>query len=424
MATAIRSTSVRASRGRSFVALVAGLLLAGSAVAQNPVITATYLEANPKDAFTFTWDKARAAGVNTKNVGTLRWGVPETQFGTSGLDRAFDTYCAESQVPINSGKTYRFEVQSSEVPEAYGLPDTDEGRKEAIRRTQYVRELYGRHYPATLNANDPVAAPAFQIALWELLQESGPTPEPAPAAVAGAAAGVAAVANPFDLFNGGFQTSAPAQAPGAAAVAPLTRETSSAVVQRAQDYLRSLTGNDSVYYENPDLAGRELVRLKGLPNVAGEVAQSQLALRHVVGGGGGGAGGASGAAGGVVAGGGLLAGGGVGRVGGFAPTSLAGGGGLGGVGGFGPGSGVPTTTTSTVPVGATTPPTTVPNTPINPPTSVPPVGGSPPSTQPPEFPDVPPGVVPGVPAPPAVLLGLVGVGLLAGRKFAGRKAAK
>lgn len=421
MATATRPTPVSTSRGRYFAALVAGLLIGGVSLAQNPIITATYQEANPKDTFSFTTSKGVAPAadgklpVNTKNVGTLRWDVPTTQFGTSGLDRAFDTFCAEPLVPVNAGKTYRFEVQSPEVPEAYGLPDTDAGRKEAIRRTQFVRELYGRHYTATQNLNDPIAAPAFQVALWELLQEGGTTPPVVPAAADGVQP-AAAAAHQFDLSGGAFRATTPAGAQLAPAAvdggggAP----PSPAVVQRAGEMLRSLTGNESVFFENPALAGRELVRLKGLANAAGEVGQSQLALRQVVGG----VGGAGGAAGGAAGGGGLLAGGGVG---GFAPTALGGGGaggGFGGLGGFGTGSGTPTTTTTVPPVTGTTPPTTVPNTPINPPTSVPPVGGTPPSTTPPNTPDTP-----GVPAPPALLLAVAGVGLLAGRKLVGKKSA-
>ena len=317
MTTATRPTFTGASRGLCLLAVAAGLLLCGPAFAQNPIITATYQGAGARDTFAFKW---KEKGQYTKSVGTLHWDVPVSQFGTSGLDRAFDTYCAEALVPIHAGKTYRFEVQSPETPEAYGLPDTEAGRKESVRRTSFVRELFGRQFLTTLKVNEQTAAKAFQVALWEVMQESS---------------AAADVANPFDLFDGNFRADYP------------NLEQAPAHVKRAQDYLKELTGNDSAFYENPALAGRELVYLKGLPNENGEVGQSQLALRYVSGGVGGG-GGASGGGGG--GGGGLLGGGGVGGGGGGAPLGGFGGSG-GGLGGIGTNSGNGSTgaTTSTTP---------------------------------------------------------------------------
>src|SRR5947207_8929763 len=137
-------------------------------------------------------------------------------------------------------------------------------------------------------------------------------------------------------------------------------------VQRAEEYLKSLTGEDLIFYQNPEMDSRELVRLKGVPGPvgfenAGAVAQAQFALRYTTGG----APGFNGAMAAAPAG--------LGGIGGFG--GLGGVGGIGGLGGFGgvpflgaPGSGTsttasgPSTLVPQVPVGST-PPSTVPTIP-------------------------------------------------------------
>ncbi len=193
----------------------------------------------------------------------------------------------------------------------------------------------------------------------------------------------------LNLFEGDFQANYPkADAP--------------AFVLKAQTYLDSLTGtDDALFYENADLRGRELIRLKGIENAEGVVAQSQFALRFKNGGGVGG--GAFSRA--LTAGGGALAGG--------VPL---GGGGVGGLGGGSGGGGLLTnpngngTTFTNVPGGGTTttpPPTTPPTTT----TDVPPVNEPPeePPKKPPEEPDTPTNPVP---APAGLLLGAIALGTL------------
>src|SRR6185312_14016518 len=103
-------------------------------------------------------------------VGILDWVVPAEEFGTAGMDRQFRTYCAEAPVPAIAGLTYKFEVMSPTVPIAYQQADTEEGKADAYRRSQYIRELFGRYY--MLSLTDARAAKAFQISLWEIVHET------------------------------------------------------------------------------------------------------------------------------------------------------------------------------------------------------------------------------------------------------------
>ncbi|QJX00336.1 hypothetical protein [Frigoriglobus tundricola] len=279
------------------------------ALAQEPALEVFYTKLDPKEPFKYTWKGKEGAC----SAGVFRWEVPKTEFGTNGLDRNFTGYCSEVLVPITADQLYRFKVNSIYAPGNFGLAAAPNADRAAERRAKYVQELFGRFYRDPTNKDVPAPdAVAFQVALWEIIQETEP----------------ADGAPKLDLFAGDFRANyPPEQAP--------------ASVTQAQQYLNALTGNDALYYENPDLKGRELIRLQGLPNAQNVVAQSQFALRYV-GGGAVGAGGLSRA---------LTAGGGIGA-GGFGAPGLGSGLGSGGGGGGGVyaggnnGSGSPQTTPS------------------------------------------------------------------------------
>jgi len=345
------------------------LLLQASATGQEPALEVYYTKLEPKDQFKYKWKGKEAVC----NVGVFRWEVPQTEFGTNGLDRNFTGYCAEILVPITEDKLYRFRVNSLFEPSNYdGLAGKDNAATAAQKRAIYIQELFGRYFrDPVLKAVNPDEALALQVALWEVIQETEPA-EGQPLKL--------------DLFSGDFQANYPkADAP--------------AYVLKAQNYLDSLTGNDALFYQNPDLRGRELIRLMGIPNANNVVAQSQFALRFA-GGGGVGAGSLSRA---LTTGGGLVGlGGGPGGAG-FGPNGLAPFLGAGG-GGSSPSGGTPTTPGG----GATTPPVSgpstpsTPSTPGTPTTPTPPVDGPPPN-QPPTTP---------VPAPAGLLLGAIALGTL------------
>jgi hypothetical protein len=300
------------------------LFAGGSALAEGPEVVAVYEGAWPKAGSGFA---VKGKGYD-RPAGVLRFAVPPTEASTAGLDREFASFCAEPLASVVGGRTYRFEARRPDDPEAFGLPDTADGRAEAERRAGYVRELFGRHYPAAVRGSDPVPAAAFQVALWELTQEGDPP----------------AAGQPFSLTSGAFRSR-----DGGAEEA--------AVAARAEEMLRSLTGSDAVFYEAEGTRGAELVRLRGVANLAGEVAQSQFTLRNTALASGGG--GAPGAGGGGSPN--LLGGGGGGgsapglAAGGRGGSGPSGGGGGGGLFGGGNGSNTPPVATTNGSTNTTTP---------------------------------------------------------------------
>ncbi|MCI0703503.1 MAG: hypothetical protein L0241_20680 [Planctomycetia bacterium] len=345
------------------------LLLAQTPLAaQTPELEVFYTKLDPKEQFHYKWKGKET----TTPAGVFRWEVPNTEFGTNGFDRNFTGYCAEVLVPIQPNKTYKFKVNSIHSPENYGVQDHPNADRVAARRAKQIQELFGRHYQDPLKEAKSDDLVAFQLALWELIQETEPAEgEPK-----------------LDLFAGDFQADYS------------NCEEPPAFVLRAQEYLDSLTGDERVYYENPDTRGRELIRLKGVPNAEGEVAQSQFALRFAGGGGtgslqrpltgemipgagSGGSGGGSGAGGGA----------GIGTGNGALITGNP----LGGSGQVFP------------PPGTTTPPSTTP--PIFPPIGAPPTG-TPPNTPTP--------LTTPVPAPAGLILGALAICALATREIYSR----
>jgi hypothetical protein len=406
--------------------------VAGSAVqAQDrPDLTLRYRELTERDALKFSMkspvDAKAAPTTTTKPVGWMNWEFPDSITSTMGFDPNLKAFCIEPLIPVTPGMEYGFNIDTFGKPRDFaGVAENKDGDAIAKKRTAFVRELYGRYYDDLVK--DPAAvAPAFQTALWELVAESDMQDGPMP----------------FSLYTGGFQ------------VAYQNEKDAPLYVKSAQGYLQSLTGDDSSFTSNPELAGMELVRLSGTKGANGVVSQAQLVLRQrggvstanspfstapvMTGGGlgGGGLGGALSA---------LGARGPVGGGGGF-----GGGGSTGGGGGFFGGGGGTTVTDSSnpstpnpiVPVPPTppTPPTppVPPVPPVNPPVPptppvppvppgppVPPVPPGPPVPPPPPVPPVsppPPVVVPPpdpnpVPAPPAAVLGLIAAGLFAVRKL-------
>jgi len=215
-----------------------------------PVVTATYLGIEGRQDFAFV---AKPLGDFRRAAGRLNWNVPPSTLGTMGLDRNFTTFCAEPIATVAAGTTYGFAVDPLDKPAVYGLPETDAGRETAKKKAKFLRELFGRYHADTQpdSKAGPDAPAAFQVAVWEVLNEQELPDGPMP----------------LNLFTGSFLANYPREAD-----AP-------PFVQLAQQYVTSLTGNDAPFFENPNFAGLELVRLTGLVGANGAVAQSQLAAR-------------------------------------------------------------------------------------------------------------------------------------------------
>ncbi|MDY3561289.1 hypothetical protein R5W23_002566 [Gemmata sp. JC673] len=372
-----------------FYLLAAPLVVAPVAVAepprpseQEPAFDVLYTRLEPREAFRYKL----GGEAGECSAGVFRWEVPRTEFGTNGLDRTFTGYCAQVRVPVVAGEMYRFRPNNLYDPANYNLAGAPKERLDAAtnRRGRLVGELFARHFRDPVRKpTNPTDAVAFQVALWEVVHEA----EPAEGNVA------------LDLFAGDFRANYP-------------QNEAPQYVARAQEYLGTLTGTEeALATENADLTGRELIRLQGVENAKGIVAQAQFALRYA----GGGAGGAGTFARALTAGGG---GGGPGIVPlGGGPGGSGGGGGL-GIGGNGGGGG---------PNNPNQPPPSSP-----PPVSPPPPGGGdvpPPGNPPPPDVEIPPGGGPNdpvpVPAPAGLALGavaLVVIGIYRRDRLFGRRA--
>ena len=397
-----------------------------------PAVSLYYRELTNPAEFKFTVDGKPV----TRNVGDLNFDTP-VGATTAGLATNPRTFCVEPLVPIVAGRVYPFVVDPLDSPAGFGLPDTADGKTAAARKAAFVRELYGRYYADSVA--DPRTASAFQIALWEVAQETQVPDGPMP----------------FNLYTGTFKADYPDPA-----AAP-------EYVQTAQKYVQSLSGDETAFGTSSALRRQELVRLTGTAGPDGVVPQSQLSLRPV-------ADYAGGGAPGTGFGTGLPTGGGGGGLGFAGPGGLGrggsggfggGGGGLGGGGsGFLPFGGGTTggSTINTANPGTTspivTPPGTIvtpggssPQTPTVPDTFPPSGGGTPPGGggtppggggnppggggNPPGGGGNPPGgggeqppggggeQSPAVPAPPAVVLVVVGVAVVAARRARRRTAA-
>jgi hypothetical protein len=214
-----------------------------------PIVMLRYNQLEYRAALRF---QIHGQGEHTKPVGRLNFEFAPGRFPTDGFPSQFSTYCVEPLRPIYAGREYAFTYTPFGRPSDFQLPDTEAGRQEAAKRLKFVREFYGRFYTET--QSDPeIAAPAFQTALWELIQESEFPEGPMP----------------FHLQTGTFQANYPegVKVPE--------------YVERANAYLRELTGDDSAFTENPELQGLELVRLEDVESINGMIIQAQLALRAI-----------------------------------------------------------------------------------------------------------------------------------------------
>jgi len=434
---------------KRWLAAAVSTAVAGSAVqAQTlPDLNLRYRELSEREALRFTMKnpaEPKAAAVPiTKPVGWMNWDFTDSTTSTMGFDPNLKAFCIEPMIPVVPGQEYGFTIDSFGLPRDFaGVPNTKDGEALAKKRQAFVRELYGRHY-SDLMKNPATVAPAFQTALWELVGESEVPDGPMP----------------FSLYTGNFQVNYP------------NEDQAPAYLRTAQGYLQSLTGDDVSFTTNPDLAGQELIRLGGVRDAGGTVAQSQLALRL--------RGGSSTVsapfASAPTSSGGGLGGSPIGNIGLRSPNLLGGGGFGGGGGGIGGGigggflgggsgfgkkmnNGSDSTTSPISPISPISPmpPVNPPITPIVPiPPIVVPPGPVPPIIDPPvppgppvppfpsgpPVPPVPPGppvppVVPPVPptppvspeppvhpipAPPAALLAVIAAGMFAVRKLTSKK---
>gem|GEM_PF-6521588 len=231
--------------------LVTALTAPAQETIPNPELKLNYRELTQRQQLQF---KMKDSGELTRPVGILNWDFPPSEFAQLGFDTYPQTFCIEPLIPVVGGTNYGFNIDPFGQPRDFlGLKDDEDGKRDSARRNKYVRELYGKHYSELLKKPETYG-PAFQTALWELISETD----------------VPANQNsPFDLTTGTFQSNY------------ANLNASPAHVQLAQTMLRGLNGDDTTFGTNPDLAGRQLVRLNGVKDADGVLAQAQIGLRNI-----------------------------------------------------------------------------------------------------------------------------------------------
>src|SRR5262245_16561380 len=118
-------------------ALALALAFQTSVSAQEPNLDILYKKLDPKEQFKYKWKGQEAVSP----AGPLHWEVPESSFGTNGLDRNFTGYCAQVLVSMEPNKTYAFKMGSIYAPENFNVADSPNPEKAAVRRVKYIQEL-------------------------------------------------------------------------------------------------------------------------------------------------------------------------------------------------------------------------------------------------------------------------------------------
>lgn len=148
---------------RWLVLVTLALLLAGSATARAENVTITLV--NPLPSLSFQYKLGGSDG--SASAGGLHWHNPG---GSGGLPTDFVTFCDELTQHIGLGGTYTYvkaQVQDTPFP-GPGSPTPGFGMGDA--KANLVRELWGTFRNLAV---DPTTEAAFQIAIWEIVNDTG-----------------------------------------------------------------------------------------------------------------------------------------------------------------------------------------------------------------------------------------------------------
>lgn len=145
-------------------AAIFGLALAGAATAANAgTVTATFHTVDPYRIIDFSQDSGHS--YESTWAGKFLWTRSGgTEVGNPGHD--FTTFCIEMNQEINFGGTYTYDVVSLDKG---GTHFAGPGVGMGAARADLISELWGRHY-SEIVGNDTAAA--FQIAVWEIVEDS------------------------------------------------------------------------------------------------------------------------------------------------------------------------------------------------------------------------------------------------------------
>jgi hypothetical protein len=145
---------------RTALALSAAAVLTAVASSQASVVIATFNGANPGDNFTITTN----GGTSTSQVraGLMNW--TRTGGDAPGLAPTFWTFCIEVTQNVSNNNSYTYNVLPADQ-----APNT---APMGLQRADLLSELFGR-YISTLNFANTTQVAAFQIAIWEIVYDTG-----------------------------------------------------------------------------------------------------------------------------------------------------------------------------------------------------------------------------------------------------------
>lgn len=136
---------------------VAGGLAAG---AQAATLSATFHGASPSLTIQLSLDGGH--DYDDYVAGLMNW--TKTGGDYDGVDGDYSTFCIELTEHVHSGDSYTFDVVDTQLaPTSSNM---------GIGKADLIDELYGRFF-GDLNFDDPGEMAAFQLAVWEIVYDSG-----------------------------------------------------------------------------------------------------------------------------------------------------------------------------------------------------------------------------------------------------------
>lgn len=149
-------------RAFSSLGVLGAIAVAGglSAGAQAATLSATFHGASPSLTIELSLDGGD--DYDDYTAGLMNW--TKTGGDYDGVDGDYSTFCIELTEHVHSGDSYTFDVVDTELaPTSASM---------GIGKADLIDELYGRFFGG-LDFDDPGEMAAFQLAVWEIVYDSG-----------------------------------------------------------------------------------------------------------------------------------------------------------------------------------------------------------------------------------------------------------
>ena len=152
-----RSSRLRSGRNLAIALAVASVICVAAMPARADFVTTTFSNVNPGEIVTITMNGASESGW----AGVYNF--TNTSSNTGGLSSSFGGFCIDIGQDIYANQTVQFTVAS--LPNA-PVP----GKAMGLLRAELIGELWYQDYSLIGTSNSNAAA--FQIAIWEIINET------------------------------------------------------------------------------------------------------------------------------------------------------------------------------------------------------------------------------------------------------------